>query len=144
MSDSCENQAKAADATPGPPKHAGLTQLSPGKKPFTLFMILDINAGEGSKLTRPIRRDLSVHSLTHSFNRGAFGPQARSRHEGVGLQVFRKERCVGFTPHCHSLNRGTWFVASERKGIHWTLQKCLLSLIMPKAMAGGVGGERGI
>ena len=48
-----------------------------------------------------------------------------------------------FTPHCNSLNRGTWFIASERKGIHWTLQKGLFPLIMPKAMAGGGGGPEG-
>lgn len=38
------------------------------------------------------------------------GPGAE---EGACLQVLQKEGCVRLTPHCHSLNTGTYFVAQK-------------------------------
>ena len=118
-----------------PPKHAGLCSWA-GRE--ALHTLCSWTAMRAKAPNWPAHRGrLSVHSLTHTFNQGAFRPQAKNGYRGACLQVLRKEGSVGLTPRCHCLNRGTWFVALERKRLHQTLQKGLFSppLIMPQAMA---------
>lgn len=67
--------------------------------------LLAITKSEGSSLTRPTRMG-PVCPQSSSW------PRSRGR---ACLQVLQKEGCVGLTPYCHSLNRGTYFVAEKRR-----------------------------
>lgn len=111
---SCGKEAKAAVVTPGPPRHTGLPRLDQGTNTvFLSYFWVWLKARAPNWLWRPY-----LASLTQGFQQKAFGPHPGAKGR-VCLQILRKERCVGLTPHCHFLNKGACHFTEERSLLHF-------------------------